>query len=351
MRKISKDDFIKKCNLNHNNKYIYDFSDFNGLECEFTFKCPKHGDLKMIAKKHYRNGCRYCIREKRFIENSSKIHNRKYNYSKVDYTNNKTKVSIICPKHGIFKQTPEAHLYGQGCPNCKVLDKDQLLNKINIKHGNKYGGLDKIIYKNASTKFKLLCPKHGEFDVCPKNLNGCKKCANEKLSLDTESFIEKSSIIHNNKYDYSLVDYINNKTPVKIICKKHGTFEQKPNDHLSGHGCRYCKISSGEELISNILNGLNISFIREYKFHNCKNNRSLPFDFYLPDINSCIEYNGKQHYEPIDYFGGSVTYNKTILRDKIKIDFCKENNINLLIISYLDKDIYSIIYNFIDKLQ
>jgi len=269
----------------------------------------------------------------------------------VDFTNNKTKVIIICPKHGVFNQIPEAHLAGQGCPGCKVLNIDELLKKIYIKHGDKYTGLDNIVYKNALTKFKLFCPKHGEFDVCPKNLNGCKKCANEKLSLNTNSFIERSSIIHNSKYDYSLVDYISNKIPVKIICKKHGVFEQKPNDHLSGHGCKYCKVSSGEELISNILDGLNINYIREYKFHNCKNNRSLPFDFYLPDNNSCIEYNGKQHYEPINYFGGSITYNKTILRDNIKINFCKENNINLLVISYLDKGVYNIIYDFINKVQ
>ena len=346
MKKLFKEDFIKKCNINHKNKYIYDYSNFNGLEREFNFDCPKHGTLKMIAKKHYNNGCRYCNGEKRFIEKSKIKHNLKYDYSDIIFSDNNTKVKIICPKHGYFLQTPEAHLKGQGCPLCKKLDIDDLKNKIKNKHGDKYN-IDNISYKNALTKFKVICPEHGIFDMCPKNLSGCKSCANKKLSLSNNIFIDKSIIIHNNKYDYSLVNYINNKNPVDIICPKHGKFSQRPDDHLSGHGCKYCKISSGEEIISNILKDIN--FIREHKFPECKNDKVLSFDFYLPDINCCIEFNGKQHYEPITFFGGNDGYLKNILRDNIKVEFCKKNNIKLLIVSYLEKDIYNIVIDFVNQ--
>lgn len=288
MRKLTKYEFIEKCNKNHNNKYIYDFSDFSGLDKEFSFKCPKHGNLKMLAKKHYTNGCRYCSRENNFIEKSKLKHKLKYDYTNVIFKDNHIKVDIICPKHGSFEQTPEAHIHGQGCPLCKKLDLDQLIFKIKNKHGDKYN-LDNIKYKNALTKFKVFCPKHGEFEMCPKNLSGCKKCANEKLSSSTTDFIRKSKIIFGGKYDYKLTNYINSKTLVSIICKKHGIFKQIPNDHLSGHGCKYCKISLGEEIISNILNGINIEFIREYKFKDCKNIKNLSFDFYLPKYNCCIE--------------------------------------------------------------
>ena len=80
----------------------------------------------------------------------------------------------------------------------------------------------------------------------------------------------------------------------------------------------------------------NIKFIQQHKFDDCKNIKPLPFDFYLPDYNTCIEFNGKQHYEPIKYFGGRVVYDKLIKRDKIKMEYCNKNNIPLLIIKYND---------------
>ncbi len=313
--------------------YVYDSMNFNGLEKEFMFNCKKHGDIKMIAKKHYIYGCRYCKSGERFIEKSRKIHNDKYSYSSVFYENEKIKVKIICEKHGEFFQKPAAHIIGQGCPDCKKLDINELILKINKKHFDNYN-TENIIYKNAITKFKVKCKKHGEFYMCPKNLSGCKKCANEELSHSTKEFIEKSNIIFNNKYDYSKTNYINNKSKVIIICSKHGVFEQRPDDHLNGHGCKFCKISLGEELISNILKSKNIGYVREHKFKECKNIRELPFDFYIESHNLCIEYHGKQHYEPINFFGGIKTLNKTIFRDNIKINFCKDNNIKLLIIKY-----------------
>jgi len=107
---------------------------------------------------------------KEFINRAEKIHRNKYDYSLVEYVNTKTKIKIICKKHGIFEQTPNNHLCGKNCPKCHDYNK-----------------------------------------------------------LTTKEFINKAEKDHGNKYDYSLVEYVNTKTKIKIICKKHGIFEQKPN--------------------------------------------------------------------------------------------------------------------------
>ena len=121
---------------------------------------------------------------------------------------------------------------------------------------------------------------------------------------------------------------------MKIICPIHGVFEQTPNSHLRGSGCPICKTSKGELEIQRILYNKNIKYITQYTFDNCKNKRKLPFDFYLPDYNMCIEFDGKQHYETIKYWGGEETLIKTKNNDKIKTNYCKNNNIKLIRIKY-----------------
>lgn len=121
-----------------------------------------------------------------FIEKARSLHGNKYDYSKVDYINNHTKVCIICPIHGEFLQTPNAHLMGQGCIKCSYM-----------------------------------------------------KCRNDR-KLTLQEFISRARHIHGDKYDYSKVEYINTMTKVCIICPKHGEFWMKPNGHLNGQGCQKC---------------------------------------------------------------------------------------------------------------
>jgi hypothetical protein len=192
---------------------------------------------------------------KQFIEDVKKVHSTKYDYSLVKYINNRTKVKIICPEHGIFEQRPYSHISGQGCPKCggtcKFTINDFIIKSKEI-HGNKYD-YSKSNYIDSITPIKIICKKHGIFEQLPSNHihhnNGCPLCANiikgESVKLNTKLFIKKSKKVHGNKYDYSLVDYINTHTKVKIICKKHGIFEQQPNSHLNGRGCNICNKSKG----------------------------------------------------------------------------------------------------------
>jgi very-short-patch-repair endonuclease len=174
---------------------------------------------------------------------------------------------------------------------------------------------------------------------------GCPGCGRWSL-LNTKIFIERSIEKHGKKFDYSQVEYINARTKVKIICPKHGVFEQTPQSHLSGNGCPTCLESKGEKKISLFLDSNKIKFIREKSFEKCRDKNPLLFDFFLPDFNTCIEFDGKQHYQPIAYFGGEAVFEKTKKSDAIKANFCKKEGISLIrISSYKGHDIESVLKN------
>ena len=184
-----------------------------------------------------------------FINKANLIHNNKYDYSKVEYVNNSTKVCIICPEHGEFWQTPRNHLIGQGCPLCNgtfKLTNQEFIEKANLIHNNKYD-YSKVEYVNSSTKVCIICPKHGEFWQTPHhhlNGHGCSKCRNEnngdRRRHNTEDFIRKSKSIHGEKYNYDKVNYVNSYSKVCIICPEHGEFWQSPYVHIQGHECPEC---------------------------------------------------------------------------------------------------------------
>ena len=281
-----------------------------------------------------------------FLEKAKSIHGDKYDYSLVNYLNNYTPVKIICPIHGVFEQKPTYHIdKGNGCRECSTRNKltnEIFIEKARLVHGDKYD-YSKVDYINAKTKVKVICPIHGEFEQTPSShlhqKTGCSKCS-KKYNYTTTEFIEKARLVHGDKYDYSKVKYKNNYTQTLLICPIHGKFEQTPSNHLSGKGCDTCCSSKNETLIKTFLESKNISFKFQHTFLECKHKKLLPFDFYLPDYNTCIEFNGKQHYEPILFFGGVKGFNEQVKRDTIKKTFCEKNKINLVIIKY-DEDVIS----------
>jgi hypothetical protein len=303
---------------------------------------------------------------KQFIEICKLKHDGKYDYSKIkEYINNKTYYTIRCIEHDYtFDIRGDMHLQGQGCRKCKknklsnlrknILDDVILLFR--KKHGDKYDYSLIKEYISCDLKVSIICKKHGIFNQSSRNHwkgQGCVKCYNDirssKLSSNNEDFIKKSKSIHGDKYDYSKVNYTNSKNIVEIICKKHGSFFKKPNNHINGdrEGCPKCSYSYGESIIYSILKENNIKFITQKKFSGCKFKKSLRFDFYLPDYNTCIEYNGEQHYRSVDFYGGDEEYELRKIRDNIKNDYCLNNNINLLILKYGD----DIISKIVEKLK
>lgn len=278
----------------------------------------------------------------KFITKSQSIYNDIYKYDKVNYTGANNHITLTCRKHGDFKITPNNHFHGKGCKECyhsKQCDsKNDFIEKAETLHNNKYD-YSLVEYKNNRTKIKIICSEHGEFKQTPFNHlhnGGCSKCGDNRRFENTSSFIEKAEILHGNEYDYSLVEYKNSRSPVRIICSQHGEFSQRPSAHLQRQGCPICKESKGEKEIALFLAENNISFNRQYRFDNCRNKQPLPFDFYLLEYNICIEYNGKQHFEVVDYWGGKEGLEYRQKNDEIKNSYCKDNNINLYNIKYND---------------
>ncbi len=277
-----------------------------------------------------------------FIQRSINIHGVLYDYSKVDYKNNQKPVEIICPKHTVFWLAPCSHFKGRGCPICSgyKISTKEFIEKAKALHGNKYD-YSFVNYTGIFNKIKIFCNIHGEFQQTPDrhlNSNGCLLCgikiSSDKKRYSTIDFIEKAKKVHGNKYDYSLVKYNHSKDNVVIVCPEHGKFEQTPNAHWIGKGCIRCNESKGEKQIEKLLLKNNILFEAQKKFDKCKKHNYLPFDFYLPEYNICIEYDGEQHYKVVEWFGGEKSFKQTQVNDKFKTEFCKKNNIILFRIKY-----------------
>ena len=288
-----------------------------------------------------------------FIKKANIIHNNKYDYSKVIYKNNKTKIIIICPIHGEFLQRPSHHLRNQNCPKCNIVlsINNNFISKSILIHNNKYN-YDKVIYKNNHTKVIIICYIHGEFLQTPKEHlrgSGCPKCFGHPKS-NIEEFINKSNIIHNNKYDYSKFIYINNHTKGIIICPIHGEFLQTPCSHLRGRSCSKCNFSIGELKIERYLKENNIKFENQKRFKDCRDKLPLPFDFYILELNMCIEFDGRQHFSFDDTWGGEKEFILRQLHDKLKTEYCLNNNIKLFRIKYYElNNIKNIIKNLQEK--
>ncbi len=182
-----------------------------------------------------------------FIEKAKLVHGDRYDYSLVEYVNAHSKVKIVCKIHGVFEQAPTAHTSTkQGCPKCAGNTRqtvEEFTAKAKKVHGDTYD-YSLVKYTNNNTKVTIICQAHGEFEQRPDyhtdSKSGCPKCANN-IKLSTGEFIERAKLIHGNKYDYSKVKYISTHKKVIVICPKHGEFLQKPNSHISTKtGCPKC---------------------------------------------------------------------------------------------------------------
>ena len=203
-------------------------------------------------------------------------------------------------------------------------------------------------YQNNKTKVNCKCKIcNHQWEARPDNLLhwGCPRCRLVKISNKNrktqEEFIEQATKVHNNKYYYNNVNYIRDNVKVIITCPIHGDFQQTPSNHLQGHGCPKCNTAKGELFIEKYLTEHDILFERQYciSIPTIINPSGLAYiDFYLPDYNVFIEYNGRQHYIPIKYFGGELELEHQKNGDNYVKDFCKDNNYTLVEIPYTMKD-------------
>lgn len=288
MKKLSKEGVIWRLKKAHGDEYDYSKVEYVNARTKIKLFCKKHKiDFEITLDSAFNKGCGcpLCRYEKSssklrtpvdvFINKANEIHNGKYDYSKVEYKNNSTKVCIICPEHGEFWQTPAKHITRKhGCPVC--------------------GG---------STKRTI------------------------------ESFIKDAKNVHDDKYDYSKAKYVNIHTPLLIICPIHGEFYQAPNDHLHGQGCPHCKQSKIEKEVFNMLTENHICFDSQYKYD--KTNQKNSIDFFIPSIGVGIECQGEQHFKPVDFANkgdlwANELFEKNLMRDKYKNSLCRDSDIKLL---------------------
>lgn len=197
------EDFIAEAKLVHGDKYDYSKTNYINSRIKVTIICSKHGEFEQIAKSHSRgNGCKACAME--YVQNKNKktqqicikdfvrIHGNKYDYSKVDYIDDATKVVIICPTHGEFSQIPSAHIQKCGCPKCGI----------------------------ESTR--------------------------EKRTIPFETFVKNAIKVHGNKFTYFKNDYVSYKKSTAIKCNQCSTiFKTSPQHHAGPDqtGCPSCAIS------------------------------------------------------------------------------------------------------------
>lgn len=254
-------EYIQKAIKIHGIKYDYSESAYLGSNKNITIKCKSHGYFTKIAHSHlYGLGCLKCKREEIFIEKCIKKYGSFYIYEEGCYIGAFKPINITCPTHGDFKLSQAAkHLNrNQTCSKCHNYNKKPYIRKLReyptnkfIEDAKKIHGdsfdYSKSISKGSNDKIIIICKEHGEFLQKRYNHlkgNGCLKCTLDKKSiiscLNTKEFIKKGVITHNNKYDYSLTEYKNKRSKVKIICPIHGVFEQSAMIHLKGHNCRKC---------------------------------------------------------------------------------------------------------------
>lgn len=348
-RRLTTSEFIERAKAVHGDKYDYSKVEYINSSTKVCIICPKHGEF-WIAPLSFLNGvgCKKCAYEKnsknrtktteQFIKEAKQVHGNKYTYSKVEYVNSHTKVCIICLEHGEFWQRPYSHLNGEKCPFCVhqsfKYSNESFIEKAREIHGDKYD-YSKVEYIDNKTKVCIICPIHGEFWQTPANHlkgKGCQKCyGNEKLT--TRKFIEKAKEIHGDRYDYSKVEYVNAYTKICIICPIHGEFWQRPADHLQGCGCEKCKESRLEKKSRIFLSNEKIDFLQQKRF-DWLGRQSL--DFYLPRYNVGIECQGKQHFQAIEHFGGKEKLEHMKQLDSRKKQLCEKHGVKLYYINYND---------------
>ncbi|HBJ1650946.1 TPA: hypothetical protein LA460_003380 [Clostridium botulinum] len=312
-----------------NNPYTYEninnYLKLNNIKLEVFTRNPKNSTCKLEWK---------CL-----------IHNNVFDRSWNSIKNG----SVMCP---------ECELISFRNKRCHTLEyvKLKALENFNINIVSKE-------YVNNETKLDFICNNHKDLGVqhitwgnMLDSVHPCSHCLKKivlkKTMKSHENFIKQVKEIHGNKY-IVLSEYEGSNKYVQVYCLKcKNEFNIRASHLLEGHGCGICTKSKGEEQIKLILDKYNINYIREYRFNDCRGvKKLLPFDFYLKDLNLLIEYQGKQHYEPVEMFGGQKQFETQQINDNCKRQYCKSKNINLLEIPYWDfNNIETILINKINEL-
>lgn len=371
-RSLDNEKFIKKAKELYGDKYDYSKVKYVDYRTKVTVTNSDGEDFE-VSPEVFLTG-RYKASKKgrkktteQFINEAKKIWGDTYDYSKTIYTGIGNKVTIICPVHGETEVSAENHLNPKkfsGCPKCnteKQLDdmakikkprktkeerleerrkqkENAFIEKARETHGDKYD-YSKVFYESSSKKVCIICPTHGEFWQTPnahaskKNHGGnccpmCGKNGRRQKKYTQEEYVNLAMETFGGFYDYSKTVYRSMHKPVVITCPEHGDFEIRAFDHLH-HKCgcpQHHKKSSLELRAEKMLKKYDVKYFYEKKFP-WLGLQSL--DFYLPDYNVAIEVQGKQHFFPVEAWGGKKIFELNKQRDSLKKELCEENGVDL----------------------
>jgi hypothetical protein len=283
-----------------------------------------------------------------------KCKNKKYkllNFENGKYENSYTKFKLECNIDGYIWETNYNKFINQntGCHKCYNQHKKDtneiknILETINKKCMDQNYELIKICDNKMTSKTKIIlrCKKDDyswnttlnhfiNRDQCCSRCIGRNKTTQEVINeIEIKCSSKNYTFLGFNDY------YKNNKSKFKLKCIYNHTWETYYSNFINNNRCcPTCSESRGEKIINDILNARNIEYIREAKFDNCIYKRQLRFDFYLPKFNTCIEFDGIQHFEPVKRFGGEYYLSEIIKKDYIKNKYCEDNNIKLIRIKY-----------------
>lgn len=272
----SGDSFIEEARKIHGVRYDYSDSEYKTARLKLAIRCKVHGLFEQVPYVHLKGaGCPLCGNESKgqslrtsqqeFILQAKEKYGEEFDYSQAHYVDAWTPVTIGCPIHGKYMQTPVAHLHTStyGCPKCASDDASnrgrgprgamperrsttvQFINRAMTVHAGKYD-YSLAEYITSKDKVTILCELHGAFKQSASGHlagKGCPKCGDERIALaqrqSVESFIARARAVHGDKFDYSKVEYKTARLPVTIICPVHGSFQQIPDMHIKS-GCRKC---------------------------------------------------------------------------------------------------------------
>ena len=372
------EDFIEAAKQLHGNKYDYSSVKYTNAHSKVKVYCSKH-DREWLTTWHThiigQHGCRSCGNEKNIavkdvIARFQDIHGDLYDYSLYKSWGGWHKIiEVKCKKHNghIFHPTPASHFYLKtGCDLCGNIQKsvknlkpqEEFIRQAKIIHGDRFD-YSKAIYKGDQKYLTIICDDHKEFDQRADHHlggSGCTDCRDDQMreerSYSYEDFFLKANEEHLGIYEYIEETWEGYNDLITIVCpqKGHGEFTSIARNHAHGSGCTTCSQSRGEREVARFLINKNISYKTQQKFPDCKDKRELPFDFWIPDMNTLIEYDGEQHYKEIDHGPFKGTYKGIQRRDNIKNKFCIEAEITLLRIRW-DQNINEELTMFFDAFQ
>jgi hypothetical protein len=311
--------FVEMAQALHGSRYDYSEVQYTKAHDTVRIICPDHGPFHQAPTNHLTgSGCRDCglakggakrsIKRGDFLRNARLVYGDRFDYSKVEYVDYETPVSIICPSHGEQIIKPKRHfILKEGCAACG---------------------------ENSKAR---------------------------KLRMTTADFVSKALRVHQGIYSYENTVYATTHEKLTITCSVHGDFEQTASDHLSGKGCRFCWESHGARMVEKALKASGGRFVREFSpkdLINPSTGSRLYFDFYLYDPNAVIEYDGEHHFGPVNWYGGVgkadalKAFEGVRLRDQLKEEYCEDKNLPLLRIPYTEKDrIGLLVTSFLESLE